>query len=159
VRQWQQSQATLASGYVREWPHYEALKRSVRHLKVPRPTEVPRYAGGSWFRTVVPEGGVQAQVVMADSPSGEGRVLFDPKPLSAVPRRFWSASGRKRDMVGLRHRMSSSNRTPIGWPSSCGKWICVPARTLERRTRGGERRPPVPAVQTVYHDPVKNRPH
>lgn len=78
VRRWQKDQAELASGYVRSWPHYEALKRSIQRFKVPRPTQVPRYAGGRWFRTFVPEGATQAHVVTSDTPNGAGRVLFDP---------------------------------------------------------------------------------
>ena len=79
VRQWQTEQAKLAADYVRSWPHYETVQKSVAHFWEQRPGPVPRYAAGKWFRTERPEGATQATVLVADSPYGKGRQLFDPR--------------------------------------------------------------------------------
>jgi prolyl oligopeptidase len=71
VREWQRTQAQLASAHVREWPHFERLRELVEQFSTERFVALPRYAGGRWFRKQV------AQVVVADEPMGEGRVLFD----------------------------------------------------------------------------------
>lgn len=81
VRQWQRSQAKLASAHVREWSHYERLRHLVARFSTERPERgagMPRYAAGLWFRAQVPEGASQAQAVVADEAMGNGRVLFDP---------------------------------------------------------------------------------
>jgi prolyl oligopeptidase len=77
VRHWQRAQGEVAANYVRLWPHFELLKRSVARFSVAR-FEVPRHAGGLWFRMATPPGATQAQAIVAESPNGEGRVLFDP---------------------------------------------------------------------------------
>jgi len=79
VRQWQTAQGKLATDYVRGWPHYEAVEKSVAQFWVERPGPVPRYAGGKWFRTERPEGATQATVLIADSPYGNDQQLFDPR--------------------------------------------------------------------------------
>lgn len=79
VRQWQTAQGKLATDYVRDWPYYKAVERSVAHYWVERPGPVPRYAGGKWFRTERPEGATQAVVLVADSAYGNGVQLFDPR--------------------------------------------------------------------------------
>jgi prolyl oligopeptidase len=78
VRQWQRDQGTLAAGRVRRWPHFEQLKRSVAKFQTLRITEVPRYAAGRWFRTVTRPGATHAVAEVSQSPTEEGRVLFDP---------------------------------------------------------------------------------
>jgi prolyl oligopeptidase len=78
VRQWQRAQAQLASAHVREWPHFEQLHQLVARLSIDQDVELPRHAGGRWFRTRVVEGASQAQALVADEATGEGRVLFDP---------------------------------------------------------------------------------
>lgn len=77
VRRWQSAQADLASSQVREWPAFEALRKLVRVFNIPGHSSVPRFAGGRWFRTHIPEGASQAQVIVAEEAFGEGRVLFD----------------------------------------------------------------------------------
>jgi prolyl oligopeptidase len=77
VRHWQRAQGEVAANYVRLWPHFELLKRSVACFSVAR-FEVPRHAGGLWFRMATPPGATQAQAIVAESPNGGGRVLFDP---------------------------------------------------------------------------------
>lgn len=78
VRSWQRAQAKLASEYVRRWPGFEVLRRSVARLHVGRPT-LPRHAGGYWFRLSQREGSSQAQVVTVSASARDaGRVLFDP---------------------------------------------------------------------------------
>jgi prolyl oligopeptidase len=72
VRQWQRAQAALASSYVREWPYFEELKKSVARFSATERAWIPRFAGGKWFRK---QG---EQIVAADTPFGAGRVLFDP---------------------------------------------------------------------------------
>jgi prolyl oligopeptidase len=78
VRAWQHAQGELASAYVREWPHFDRLRRLVARFSTERFVELPRFAAGRWFRTRIPEGGSQAQALVADEPMGSGRVLFDP---------------------------------------------------------------------------------
>lgn len=81
VHRWQKEQSALASAHVREWPHFARVRELVEQYS----TEVyfdhvvmPISAGGLWFRTHIPQGATQAQALVADSPLGEGRVLFDP---------------------------------------------------------------------------------
>jgi prolyl oligopeptidase len=78
VRDWQASQAALASDIVRQWPHFDRLKEQVAKLSTSRFGSLPRFAGGCWFRTRTPDGATQSVAVVADSPNGEGRILFDP---------------------------------------------------------------------------------
>jgi prolyl oligopeptidase len=77
VRQWQLEQAELAHACVRQWPHFDQLRRLVVQLSVELYGTVPRYAAGRWFRTRVVEGGSHAQAIVSDTPTGSGRVLFD----------------------------------------------------------------------------------
>ncbi|MFC9251925.1 prolyl oligopeptidase family serine peptidase [Amycolatopsis thailandensis] len=77
VDQWQDRQAELADSYVREWPYFETLKRSVRHYFTARSGTFPAPAGKRWVRSEIPEGATQARVVLSDERFGAGRVLFD----------------------------------------------------------------------------------
>jgi prolyl oligopeptidase len=78
VRQWQHAQAEMACAHVREWPHFERVKQLVAQFSTERFVTLPRHSAGRWFRARVTEGASQAQVVVADAPFGDGRVLFDP---------------------------------------------------------------------------------
>ncbi len=78
VRRWQEAQAEAATAHVRDWPYLDGLRSSVAKFHLPRFEQIPRTAGGRWFRTAVPKGASQAQVVVAEEPYGDGRVLFDP---------------------------------------------------------------------------------
>lgn len=78
VRDWQQAQAKLASHGVRQWPHYDALKKNVSRFTIAHFASTPRSAAGRWFRIFLPEGATQSIAIVADSLTGEGRVLFDP---------------------------------------------------------------------------------
>jgi prolyl oligopeptidase len=78
VRAWQAAQARLATGHVQAWPHYDALKESVVRFSVARVGGMPRSAGGRWFRTSLSDGATQSVAIVADTPMGEGRVVFDP---------------------------------------------------------------------------------
>jgi prolyl oligopeptidase len=77
VRAWQQDQATLAADHVASWPHFTWVRDTVRRLSVDRQSNPPTAAGGSWFRLAADDGTHIA--VLADSPLGKGRVLFDPR--------------------------------------------------------------------------------
>jgi len=90
VRSWQRAQAKVASSYVREWPHFQRLRRLVSQFYTERFVSVPRYAGGRWFRTYTPDGASQAQVLVSERPMGEGRVLFDPVTYDPVRPPFLS---------------------------------------------------------------------
>jgi prolyl oligopeptidase len=79
VRDWQSRQAGLASGTVRQWPHYEHLKERVAWFSGSRPFTLLRPAAGQWFRTEMPDGAAQSVAVVADCPAGKGRTLFDPQ--------------------------------------------------------------------------------
>jgi prolyl oligopeptidase len=81
VLSWQRAQSKLADAYVREWPHFERLRRVVERFS----TEVhfdhipmPRYAAGRWFRTRALEGTARLQAIVSTEPMGDGRVVFDP---------------------------------------------------------------------------------
>ena len=78
VQAWQRAQAALASGYTREWPHFDRVKGLVERFEIERRVSLPRYAAGRWFRTQVQRGSAQAQALVASEPFGEGHVLFDP---------------------------------------------------------------------------------
>jgi prolyl oligopeptidase len=80
VRDWQRTQAQLASEYVRRWPHFEAVKRSVGEFYVGR-VSVPRVGGQSWFRVAQVKDASSSCVMLADAPTAVGRVLFDPRDL------------------------------------------------------------------------------
>lgn len=78
VRRWQRAQAVVASAHVREWPHFDRLRRLVARFSTEHYGVLPQYTAGRWFRTRVAEGASQAQALVADEPMGDGRVLFDP---------------------------------------------------------------------------------
>jgi len=78
VRQWQEAQAALASAHVRQWPHFPALSALVKVLNAERRATLPHYAAGRWFSMSYPKGASQAQAIVAKTPLGPGRVLFDP---------------------------------------------------------------------------------
>lgn len=83
VRQWQRAQAQIAENFVRDWPHFEAVKQLVRKYNTERRIGLPRFAAGLWFRSHVAQGASQAQAVVSREPFGEGRILFDPIKESA----------------------------------------------------------------------------
>lgn len=83
VRRWQREQAALASGHVREWPHFDRLRHLVARFNTERRVSLPRYAGGQWFRTEVAKDASQAHAIASDEPAGPGRVLFDPRTENA----------------------------------------------------------------------------
>ena len=78
VREWQKAQGELAADYVREWPHFDALRALVARFYEPRFDSVPRYAGGLWFWSNIEDGCSQAQALVGSEPLVDGRVLFDP---------------------------------------------------------------------------------
>ena len=77
VRRWQRAEAELASNHVREWPLYEPVRGLVARFTTESYVTLPRYVAGRWFRTRIPDGGPQAQVLVSDEPLGDGQVLFD----------------------------------------------------------------------------------
>jgi prolyl oligopeptidase len=79
VRLWQRAQAELASGYVREWPHFDRLQALVARFSTGKWVALPRYAAGQWFRMHTPPGAKDVAAVVSDDPTGEGRVVFDPR--------------------------------------------------------------------------------
>jgi prolyl oligopeptidase len=82
VRNWQSAQAKLASTQAKEWPHFERLHELVSRFSTAQPDRggaLPYYAAGRWFRMHIPDGASQAQAIVADTPMGAGRVLFDPR--------------------------------------------------------------------------------
>jgi prolyl oligopeptidase len=78
VCRWQSQQADLAFHFVRQWPYFDGLKATVARLSTSRYASVPRSAGGRWFRTHIPHGAAHSVALVADRPTGEGRVLYDP---------------------------------------------------------------------------------
>ncbi len=78
VKAWQRAQAKLAADYVRRWPHFEALRARVVRYLPDRFGSVPRFSAGRWFRSELPKGASQACALVADTPFGPGRLLFDP---------------------------------------------------------------------------------
>ncbi len=93
VRAWQEAQARLARDHVREWPHFERLRRLVARFSTEPAVALPHYAGGRWFRTQIAQGMSQAQVLVSDQPLGPGRVVFDPRTedLERLPFLSWIA--------------------------------------------------------------------
>lgn len=86
---WQRAQTAVADEFVGGWPHLATLRELVDHhiadgtgsanWMVDPP---PRFAGGRWFRLdrspgpAYPE---RSRVMVADTPDGSGRVLYDPE--------------------------------------------------------------------------------
>lgn len=83
VRIWQRAQAELASRQVRQWAHFDQLRQQVAQFNTERYVNLPRFAGGLWFRTQVVPGASQAQALVSEAAMGEGRVLFDPRTENA----------------------------------------------------------------------------
>jgi prolyl oligopeptidase len=85
---WQQAENEVTSAFVAGLPNREAVHALVDRYTVSRITGMPRFAGGHWFRRGTP--GVDANhpaLQVADTPTGPGRVLFDPDAeASAHPR-------------------------------------------------------------------------
>ena len=77
VRNWQRVQAKLATAQATAWPLFEPLHDLVSRFSTDRGGALPFYAAGRWFRMHIPEGASQAQAIVADTPMGAGRVLFD----------------------------------------------------------------------------------
>ncbi|ANY06155.1 prolyl oligopeptidase family serine peptidase [Pseudonocardia sp. HH130630-07] len=90
VRRWQQAQAALASGTVRSWPGFDALRDLVAGHTAPRFGAAPRFAGGRWFRSVTAAEDSQAGVVVADEPYGVGETVYAPEPDGDRPAPFLS---------------------------------------------------------------------
>lgn len=103
VRLWQRAQGQLAADYVRDWPHFDALRESVAHWSAPRFGSIPRFAGGRWFRMADQEGSDAQLPVVADQPFGEGRVLFDPSAEEAdrTPLVVWIAPSPDGEILAL----------------------------------------------------------
>jgi prolyl oligopeptidase len=78
VQRWQAAQAALATHHVRDWPHFERLKQYVSRLYTPRFAPPPREAAGLWFRIDASPGAAHTRVIVAESRTAEGRVLYDP---------------------------------------------------------------------------------
>ncbi|WP_236790858.1 prolyl oligopeptidase family serine peptidase [Amycolatopsis sp. GM8] len=85
---WQQAQNTLTDTFVGEWPHLAALHATVGECVADGTGSAnwmvepgPRFAGGRWFRLdriPEPDYPERAVLVVADTPAGPGRVLYDP---------------------------------------------------------------------------------
>jgi len=103
VRLWQRAQGQLAADYVRDWPHFDALRESVAHWSAPRFGSIPRFAGSRWFRMAEREGSDAQLPVVADQPFGEGRVLFDPSAEEAdqAPLVVWIAPSPDGEILAL----------------------------------------------------------
>lgn len=82
VAAWQRQQNELADDLLAGWPHLSRLRDLVDHYVADgsgSPNDLlvlpPRFAGGRWFRL---DGTDHPAVVVADEPTGPGRVLYDP---------------------------------------------------------------------------------
>ena len=75
TQQWQATQAKLADNYVRKWPYYDALKKSVDYFSVGH-GDLPRFVNGQWFRTGVDKITNRSGIIISESPYGDGRLLF-----------------------------------------------------------------------------------
>ncbi len=78
VRTWQREQAAFAADWVRQWPHFDALKDRVKHYMVQRFSSMPSRAGDIWFWSDYADGQTQASVYVGSEAYGDGRCLFDP---------------------------------------------------------------------------------
>ncbi len=77
VELWQRQQGQLAADYVREWPHFDALRDLVRRYTTERYPSLPRHAAGRWFRSDTTEPGTSPRVLVAAEPFGPGQVVVD----------------------------------------------------------------------------------
>lgn len=80
VRSWQRAQNELTASIVRELPGFTKVRELVEQHLTARFGSVPVFAGGRWFRAHSPGEAAHAGVVVADSPYGEGRMVYEPRP-------------------------------------------------------------------------------
>ena len=74
---WQHAQDQLLADYLREWPHFEALRTALAPRATYHDMWAPLQSGHYWFRLQIAEHGMPALMV-SDNPSSAGRVLVDP---------------------------------------------------------------------------------
>lgn len=77
VQAWQERQAELATAHVREWQGYDEVRGLVEQYLTERTGTVPAFGGDLWFRQHTPEGRSYPQVIAAEQPYGDGRVVAD----------------------------------------------------------------------------------
>lgn len=74
---WQSDQDALTQSWLRALPTYDAFARRVQSLDAGHAVNVPKYAGGRWFRQYVPAGEDLDVVEVSDTPEGPGRRVID----------------------------------------------------------------------------------
>lgn len=79
VRVWQRAQGRLATHFSRSWKDFERLHALVARYNTPRHITLPRQAGGKWFRILPGNANHGSQLILANTPMGDGRVLFEPE--------------------------------------------------------------------------------
>ena len=103
VRAWQRAQADLASGQVRQWPHFDALKERVAHFSLKRFQSLPKSGGGEWFWSETVDEQSQASLFVGAEPYARGRRLFDPDDVSKTRPPFlsWVSPSPDGSVVGI----------------------------------------------------------
>lgn len=77
VDAWQETQARRATAFARDWPRYDEVRDLVERYMTERVGKVPAFGGGVWFREHRAPDRTHPQVIAADEPYGEGRVIAD----------------------------------------------------------------------------------
>src|SRR5258708_4564922 len=91
VLAWQHRQDAETFGYLRSLPYFERLRDALEEGPAAMQVGAPRRHGYHWFRQEAPAADAPTRLVVADSPSAEGRVLVDPAAIdpSAPPTLDW----------------------------------------------------------------------
>lgn len=77
VLAWQSRQDALTASFLAALPGRAAFAARVAALSAGHDVLAPRYGGGRWFRSCVPEGEDLAVIEVAETPAGPGRRVVD----------------------------------------------------------------------------------
>jgi prolyl oligopeptidase len=77
VLAWQARQDALAASFLAALPGHAAFAARVAALSAGQDVLAPRFGGGRWFRSRVPDGEDLAVIEVSESPTGPGRRVFD----------------------------------------------------------------------------------
>lgn len=136
VRLWQKQQAELASEHVRTWPGFERLRLLVEEHTTERFGSVPCPAGGHWFRAAQATDSHRTQVLVADSPYGEGRTAFESPEDSAYVSWFVPSPDGRLLAIGLCGDGSEQNTITLIDVTS-GGLLTAPSERLMDSWSGG----------------------
>lgn len=122
---WQAAQDTLASAHLSALPAYRRFAGRASPVSDGSELAAPRFAGGRWFRQVVPPGQSLPAIEVAEKLNGPGRRVFDlnlqgSDAARSISRISPSPDGRRRGPLrprgGRRGRAACQARREAGVP-------------------------------------------